>query len=95
MIRRLHLVSLIALIAASGVSGFGASVGGAPNGTVSGIVRDSAGVPQLGAAVELLRPDLTVVAAVYTNNKGLYTFSKVLPGHYAVKAMGTSFLPSL
>jgi hypothetical protein len=91
MIRsRLHLVSLIALIVISGAPLYCAS-----NGSVSGVVRDSAGVPQMGAAVELLRSDLTVVAAVYTNSKGTYIFSKVLPGRYAVKAMGTSFLPSL
>lgn len=95
MIRRLHLVPLIALIAAAAVSANGAPGRDASNGTVSGIVRDSAGVPQLGAAVELLRPDLTVVASVYTDSKGAYSFSNVLPGHYAVKAMGTSFLPSL
>jgi hypothetical protein len=90
MIRRLHLVSLVALIAMAGVRLYGAT-----SGAVSGTVRDSSGVPQIGAAVELLRPDMTVVAAVYTNSKGLYTFANVLPGHYAVKAMGTSFLPSL
>ncbi len=49
----------------------------------------------MGAAGELLRSDLTVVAAVYTNSKGTYTFANVLPGRYAVKAMGTPFLPSL
>ena len=91
MIRsRLHLVSLVALIVIAGAPLYGAS-----NGTVSGVVRDSSGTPQMGAAVELLRSDLTVVAAVYTNNKGNYTFANVLPGRYAVKAMGTSFLPSL
>ena len=90
MIRRLHLVSLVALIVVSG-----AHLHAASKGTISGVVRDSAGTPQMGAAVELLRSDLTVVAAVYTSGKGSYTFSNVLPGHYAVKAMGTSFLPSL
>jgi len=91
MIRsRLHLVSLIALIVIAGAPAYGAS-----NGTVSGVVRDSAGTPQMGAAVELLRSDLTVVGSVYTNSKGTYTFANVLPGRYAVKAMGTSFLPSL
>ncbi|MBS1804784.1 MAG: carboxypeptidase regulatory-like domain-containing protein [Acidobacteria bacterium] len=90
MIRRLHLVSLLALIA------FAVSpASGSSNGSISGVVRDSSGIPQIGAAVELLRPDMTVVAAVYTNSKGSYIFSDVLPGHYAVKAMGTSFLPSL
>src|SRR5262252_6631564 len=90
MMRRLHLVSLVALIVVAS-----APLAEAASGTVSGVVRNSAGVPQIGAAVQLLRPDLTVVAAVYTNAKGSYTFANVLPGHYAVKAMGTSFLPSL
>jgi hypothetical protein len=45
--------------------------------------------------VQLLRPDLSVVATAYTNHKGYFSFSAVLPGSYAVKAMGASFLPSL
>jgi hypothetical protein len=90
MMRRLHLVSLVALIVVAGAPLLEASTG-----TVSGVVRDSAGVPQIGAAVQLLRPDFSVIAAVYTNAKGSYTFQNVLPGHYAVKAMGASFLPSL
>lgn len=45
--------------------------------------------------MQLLRPDLSVVASVYTNSKGHFAFSTVSPGHYAVKAMNTSFLPSL
>lgn len=81
---------MLALIAVAIAPAFGSS-----NGTISGVVRDSSGIPQMGAAVELLRPDMTVVATVFTNSKGSYSFSNVLPGHYAVKAMGTSFLPSL
>lgn len=68
---------------------------GATAATVSGVVRDSAGVPQIGAIVELLRPDLSVAERVYTNGKGRFAFSSILPGRYAVKAMGASFLPSL
>jgi len=49
----------------------------------------------MGAVVELLRPDLSVISTVYTNSKGRFAFAQVMPGHYAVKAMGTSFLPSL
>jgi hypothetical protein len=58
-------------------------------------VRNTAGVPQIGAVVQLLRPDLSVVASAYTNSKGRYSFATVVPGRYAIKAMGTSFLPSL
>jgi hypothetical protein len=62
---------------------------------VSGVVRNSAGVPQMGAVVQLLRPDLSVAASVYTNSKGHFAFSTVSPGRYSIKAMGTAFLPSL
>src|ERR1035441_10695750 len=43
---------------------------------------DSTGVPQMGAVVQLLRPDMTVLASVYTNSKGRFSFTTVLPGHY-------------
>jgi hypothetical protein len=59
------------------------------------MVRDSAGVPQIGAVVQLLRPDLSIIASVYTDSSGHFIIASVLPGRYAVKAMGTSFLPSL
>jgi hypothetical protein len=52
-------------------------------------------VPQIGAQVQLLRPDLTVISGVYTDSHGRYVISSILPGRYAVKAMGAWFLPSL
>jgi hypothetical protein len=58
-------------------------------------VRDSSGAAQIGAMVELLRPDLSVAATVFTDSKGRFSFPSVVPGKYALKAMGTSFLPSL
>jgi hypothetical protein len=88
--RRLHLALFVALMSLGS-----APVHGATQASVSGLVCDSAGVPQIGAVVQLLRPDMSVVATVYTSSKGRFDFSAVLPGHYAVKAMGTSFLPSL
>jgi len=92
MMRRLHLVLFAATMLAAVAS---APVYGAAPGSVAGVVRDSAGVPQIGAVVQLLRPDLTVLASVYTNSNGRFSISSVFPGHYSVKAMGTSFLPSL
>jgi hypothetical protein len=67
---------------------------GAVPASVSGLVRDSAGVPQIGAEVELLSPDLSIIASVYTNDEGRFLISSLTPGHYILKAMGTSFLPS-
>ena len=88
--RRLHLALFAALIGLGTAPAFAAT-----QATVTGLVSDSAGIPQIGAVVELLRPDMTVIATVYTTSKGRFSFSSVLPGKYAVKAMGTSFLPSL
>jgi hypothetical protein len=90
MMSRLHLVFFAALIAVGS-----APVHGAATGSVSGLVRDTAGVPQIGAVVQLLSPDLTVIATVSTGDDGRFSISSVLPGRYAVKAMGASFLPSL
>jgi hypothetical protein len=94
MTRSIHLVVFAALLALGSGPASGASPGSV-SGSVSGLVRDSSGVPQIGAEVQLLRPDLTVVASVYTDSLGHFTIPSVLPGRYAVKAMGAWFLPSM
>jgi len=88
--RRPHLAVVIALITLGSVS-----LAAAPQGSVSGVVRDSSGVPQIGAIVQLLRPDFSVILAVYTDNKGEFSFPAIEPGRYALKAMNMSFLPSV
>jgi hypothetical protein len=65
------------------------------SGSVAGVVRDAAGTPQIGAVVELLRSDSSLAARVFTDRKGVYLISSVLPGQYALKAMGSSFIPTL
>jgi hypothetical protein len=90
IMRRVHLVLLTTLLAAGSVP-----VSGAASGLVSGVVRDSKGMAQIGAEVQLLRPDMTVIASVFTNETGHFAIPSVLPGRYAIKAMGESFLPSL
>jgi hypothetical protein len=98
MTRSIHLVVFAALIALGSGTAGGASpkpVSGPASGSVSGLVSDSAGIPQIGAQVQLLRPDLSVIASVYTDSSGRYAISSILPGRYAVKAMGAWFLPSL
>jgi len=88
--RRVHLALIAMLLALSG-----SVVAVAATGAVTGTVRDSSGVPQIGAKVQLLRRDLTVIASVYTDNNGMFMIAAVAPGQYALKAMGQSFLPSL
>ncbi len=88
--RSAHLAGFVALIALGAAPVFAAAAA-----SVSGCVRDSAGVPQIGAEVQLLRPDLSVVTSVYTDSKGRFVIASLLPGNYALKAMGPSFLPAL
>jgi hypothetical protein len=90
MKRKVYLAWFTVLIAL-GV----APVYGASPASVSGTVRDSAGVPQIGAVVELLRPDFSVMATAYTNSEGRFQFTTLRPGRYSIKAMGASFLPSM
>lgn len=90
MMRRLFSAFFITLIALGAVPVFGAG-----SSSLSGVVRNSAGVPQIGAVVQLLRPDLSVLRVAYTDDKGRFTISSVVPGRYALKAMGTLFLPAL
>ncbi len=88
--RRSHLAFVIALITLGGSTLYGATPG-----SVSGVVCDSSGVPQIGAVVQLLRPDLSVISVVYTDRRGRFSIPQIIPGRYAVKAMSMSFLPSL
>ncbi len=94
MKRRTHFAAQIAGFAVLIALG-AAPVWGAASASVSGLVRDSTGVPQIGAEVQLLRPDLSIVASVYTNGQGRFKISSIFPGRYALKAMGMSYLPSL
>src|SRR5580693_6979949 len=90
VMRRLHFALFAVLISLGSAPAHGVTLG-----SVSGSVRDSGGVPQIGAVVQLLRPDLSVAASVFTDSKGRFSIPSVMPGKYALKAMGTSFLPSL
>lgn len=63
--------------------------------SLTGVVRDSHGTPQIGASVELLRPDFSVVLRTWTDEHGRYRIPSVLPGVYEVKASADLFLPTL
>jgi hypothetical protein len=94
-IKHLAIFAAIIAVGALPVHGApGAPVSG-PGASVSGFVRDSSGVPQIGAEVQLIRSDLSVIASVYTNSQGRFLISSIVPGRYGIKAMGPSFLPAL
>lgn len=63
-------------------------------GSISGYVRNSAGVPQMGAAVELIGAAGQTQLS-YTDAKGFFSLSGVIPGSYDVHVSAPSFLPTL
>ena len=66
-------------------------------GKLSGQVRDSSGIPQLGATVAIL-PETPGVAATYqflTNTEGIFSGEKLAPGSYTVRVTLAGFLPFL
>ncbi|HET7208216.1 MAG TPA: carboxypeptidase-like regulatory domain-containing protein, partial [Terriglobales bacterium] len=63
-------------------------------GSISGYVRNSAGMPQMGAVVEILG-SASQSLKVFTNEKGFYVAAGLLPGVYDVRVSAPSYLPSL
>lgn len=62
---------------------------------VSGVVRDSAGRPQIGTLVELLNAQYDVVAQTFTDDRGRYALPRLNAGRYQLKATNTLFLPAI
>ncbi len=65
------------------------------NGTISGYVKNAAGVPQMGAVVEVFTSPLSQALTVYTDARGFFSAAELQPGTYNVKVSAPSFLPSL
>ena len=61
---------------------------------VSGVVRDAHGTPQMGALVELLRGDASLVASALTDDRGRYIMASVVPGKYQLRATAAFFIPT-
>ena len=63
--------------------------------SLAGQVRNTGGQPQVGVRVELMGPGATLVARAFTNTRGYYSFERLMPGRYAVRAAAASYLPVL
>ena len=62
---------------------------------VSGFVRDTQGVAQMGALVQVLSAiDATPIGSAYTDLSGHYSVAHLLPGRYQIKATAALFLPA-
>jgi hypothetical protein len=68
-------------------------------GVLSGVVRDTAGTPQMGATVEVI-PESVVAATApgigfFTNTQGVFRSERLAPGFYTVRVTLAGFLPTL
>ena len=76
------------------VLGWASSGRGAPtNAAISGVVRDSHGTPQMGALIELLTADASMVASALTDDHGRYIIAAVVPGKYQLRATAAFLVP--
>ena len=62
--------------------------------SITGYVRNASGAPQMGAAVELLGPAIQSLR-VFTDEKGFFAATGLVPGTYTVKVSAPAFLPTL
>src|ERR1700732_3209897 len=63
-------------------------------GAISGYVRSTSGVPQMGAVVEILG-SAAHRFTVFTDGAGFYAAACLLPGLYTLRVSAPSFLPAL
>ena len=64
------------------------------SGSVSGYVRNAAGIPQMGASVEVIGSALQSLK-VFTDENGFFAAKGLKPGSYSVKVSAPAFLPTL
>jgi hypothetical protein len=64
-------------------------------GVINGTVRDTAGVPQMGAVVEVLANSAARTQTVLTDTRGTFSIAGLLPGFYTIKVTAPSFLPTI
>ncbi len=95
MFRKLgFLVVAAVLITTVALPAWCGTASGTISGAISGYVRDGSGAPQMGAAVEILG-SAAQARKVFTDDRGFYSVTRLLPGTYSVKVSAPSFLPSL
>ena len=62
--------------------------------SISGYVRNAGGVPQMGAAVDVLGTSLRNLR-VFTDENGFFVVHGLVPGSYRVQVSAPAFLPTL
>jgi hypothetical protein len=86
--------SAIAALVLSAVPAFSANI--TPHaGSIAGVVRNSSGIPQMGATVFLYNRSEKLLARVLTNERGLFGFGLLSPDIYSVRVSLASFVPAV
>jgi hypothetical protein len=64
-------------------------------GSIAGFVRDSTGIPQMGATVLLFNRSERLILKTITNERGVFGFSLLTPDLYSVRVSLASFVPAM
>ncbi len=66
-------------------------------GTLSGVILDPSGTPQMGATIRLISEDTggRIVSQLLSNQDGAFYTDHLKPGKYSVRVSLTGFLPTL
>jgi hypothetical protein len=91
-VRRFKAEVLVVVLVACAVA---RAHGAATAAAVSGTVRDLHGTPQMGALIELLSPDASVIGSALSDGHGRYIIPTVNPGRYELRATAAFFAPVL
>ncbi len=65
------------------------------SGSIAGYVRDSKGVPQMGATVVLVNRYGRVLGQALTNERGIFGFASLTPDFYSVRVSFAAFVPAI
>src|SRR5229473_8483983 len=87
-------VSLIAMLGLCAPAGFSATPTKL-SGSIAGFVRDSSGIPQMGASVLLFNRYERLIERTLTNERGTFGFEALSPDLYSVRVSLASFVPAM
>ena len=65
------------------------------SGSIAGIVRNSTGIPQMGATVLLFDRYEKLIQRSLTNERGLFGFEPLTPDIYSIRVSLASFVPAV
>jgi len=65
------------------------------SGSIAGFVRNSSGIPQMGATVLLFNRYERLIQKTITNERGIFGFDSLMPDLYSVRVSLASFVPAM